>query len=217
MRKWYPWFIVAATSVFSLAVYNRLPEQVPTHWGAGGVVNGWSGRFFAAWMVPLVLAVVAFLLPLLPKIDPRPTNFDKFRPTYDLVVNGIITVVAVIHVLMLGSALGWPVSLARITPLMVGGMFIFLGNLLPRARANWWFGIRTPWTLSNDRVWERTHRLGGYLFVAAGAVLLVVTFLPEAIAAPVLVTVVAAAAGIPMVYSYFAWKQETSHESRIDS
>jgi uncharacterized membrane protein len=124
-----------------------------------------------------------------------------------------MTTLAVLHVLMLGAGLGWPVSMERVTPLRVGGMFILLGNVLPRARPNWWFGIRTPWTLTNDRVWERTHRLGGYLFVGAGLLLVLAALLPGAmadVAVPVIVGAVVVAAVVPLVYSYFAWKQERS-------
>jgi uncharacterized membrane protein len=213
MRKWYPWVIVAAVVAFSLVVYKRLPERLPTHWNAHGVVNGWSNRAFAVWLVPSIIAVMALILPLLPNIDPRRANFEKFRPTYDLGINAIITMLGVMHVFLLGAGLGWPLSMERIMPLLAGGLFILLGNVLPRARPNWWFGIRTPWTMSNDRVWERTHRLGGYLFVGAGLLLMLFALLPETTAAvtvPIIVAVCVAAAVIPLVYSYFAWKQETS-------
>ena len=163
--------------------------------------------------MPFIMAVMALVLPLLPNIDPRRENFEKFRPTYDLVINAVITVLAVLHVAMLGAALGWPVSMERLVPVMVGAMFILLGNVMPRARPNWWFGIRTPWTLSNDRVWERTHRLGGYLFVGAGALLMLVALLPASmadVALPIIIGICVAAGAIPLVYSYFAWKQEKS-------
>jgi immunity protein, SdpI family len=210
MRKWYPWFMVTAAAAFSLAVWGRLPARVATHWNAQGQVNGWGSRGFAAWLMPIVMAAIALVLPALPRIDPRRENFAKFRPTYDLVVNAVITMLAVMHVAVLGAALGWPVSMERLTPLMVGGLFLVLGNVMPRARPNWWFGIRTPWTMSNDRVWERTHRLGGYLFVVAGVLLLVMAIIPSGPVVPMLVTVCVVVSVIPLVYSYFAWKQETS-------
>jgi uncharacterized membrane protein len=210
MRKWYPWLIVIAAAGFSLAVVNRLPDRVPTHYDLRGVANGWSSPAVAAWVMPGVIAVMALILPLLPSIDPRRENFIKFRPTYDLVVNAVVTMVGVLHVALLGKALGWPISVERITPLMTGALFIFLGNVMPRARSNWWFGIRTPWTLSNDRVWERTHRLGGYLFVGAGTLLMLLTVAPQRLMMPVFIAVCVSAGLIPLVYSYFAWRQETA-------
>jgi immunity protein, SdpI family len=209
MRKWYPWVLVAAAFVFTAVVVNRLPERVPTHWNAHGEVNGWSSRAFAAWLMPAMMGVIALILPLLPNIDPRRANYDKFRGTYDFVVLAIIAMLGVLHVAVLGSALGWPISMARLTPLMIGALFLLLGNVMPRARPNWWFGIRTPWTMSNDRVWERTHRVGGYVFAGAGVMLMLLAVLLPSMALPVIVVVAVTAGIVPLVYSYVAWKQET--------
>ena len=202
--------MVVLAAGFSLVVFTRLPERMPTHWDAHGSVNGWSSRTLGAWLMPAIMAAIALILPALPRIDPRQANFEKFRPTYDLMIDAVITMLAAIHVAMLGAGLGWPVSMERITPLLLGGLFILLGNVMPRARPNWWFGIRTPWTLSNDRGWERTHRLGGYLFVVAGMSLLLLAVLPSSVALPLIITVTVVASVVPLVYSYFAWKQETS-------
>lgn len=208
MRKWYPWILVGVALGFSAAVFSRLPERVPTHWDGQGVANGDSSRILAVLLDPLMMALIALILPRLPKIDPKRENYEKFQPTYDLVVNGVVTMMLVMHIVILGIALGWPISMERFMPVMMGALFILMGNVMPRARPNWWFGIRTPWTLSNDRVWERTHRLGGYLFVAAGVVVMLLALAPTSIVTPVMVAVVVVAAGVPLVFSYFAWKQE---------
>jgi uncharacterized membrane protein len=209
MRKWYPWVLAAAAFAFSAVVFNRLPPTMPTHWNAHGDVNGWSSRAVAAWLSPVLMIVMALVLHNLPKIDPRRANYEKFRGSYDLVVNAVITMLGILHVAMLGSALGWPISMARIAPVLVGGLFIVLGNVMPRARPNWWFGIRTPWTLSNDRVWERTHRVGGYLFVGAGVLLALTSILPSIAMLPIVIGCCVAVSVITVVYSYVAWKQET--------
>jgi uncharacterized membrane protein len=210
MRKWYPWLLVGIAFGFSIAVYGRLPERIPTHWDARGVVNGDTARAWGAWLMPTVLLIMAILLPRLPAIDPFRANYEKFRPTYDLVVAGVATMITALHVAMLGVGLGWPISMERLTPLLAGGLFILIGNVMPRARPNWLFGIRTPWTLTNDRVWERTHRLGGYLFVIAGILIALSGFLRPAMQMPVFIATITVAAIIPLAYSYFAWKQETS-------
>ena len=210
MRKWYPWLLVGIAAGSSAAMYARLPEQIPIHWDAGGQVNGYTSRAWGVWMMPLVLVAMAVILPRLPAIDPRRQNYEKFRPSYDLVVNAVMTLIAVMHVLMLGAGAGWPVSMERVTPIMVGLLFVVLGNVLPRARPNWLFGIRTPWTLTNDRVWERTHRVGGITFVAGGLLLLVSAFLNPRAMIVVLVVAAVSASIIPVVYSYFAWRQEVS-------
>ncbi|HET9424550.1 MAG TPA: SdpI family protein [Gemmatimonadaceae bacterium] len=209
MRKWYPWLLVALAAAFSAAVYGSLPERVPSHWNSEGVIDGYSDRKFAAWLMPGILIAMALILPRLPSIDPRRENFAKFRPTYDLVVNAIMTMIAVLHVAILGSALGWPISMDKLMPFMVGALLVLLGNVMPRARSNWWFGIRTPWTLSNERVWERTHRIGGVLFVIAGILLMLSALVFPSGAFPMVMVTVVGASVIPFAYSYFAWRQET--------
>ena len=210
MRKWLAPVIMLLTIAFTVSVYSRLPDRVPVHWGLRGDVDRYGPRAEAAFLMPLAMIGLWLLLRFLPRIDPRRVNYAKFGDTYDLVVNSLIALFAVMHVALLGTALGWPISMARLVPALVGLQLLILGNALPRARPNWWFGIRTPWTLSNDRVWMRTHRVGGYLLAAAGLVLLVTAALPNAFGVTLGLTAVGVAVFGSFIYSYFAWKQETS-------
>jgi uncharacterized membrane protein len=209
MRKWYPWLVVGLAFGVSAALYSRLPAEIPTHWDVHGDVNGYMDRAWGAWMLPLVLVVMAVVLPRLPLIDPRRENYEKFRPSYDLVVNAVITMLGVLHVAMIGAGAGWKVPMERLAPLMAGALVIVLGNVLPRARSNWMFGIRTPWTLTNDRVWERTHRVGGVMLVVAGLLLVLMAIVAPSAGVPIIVTVSILVAVVPIAYSYFAWRQET--------
>lgn len=210
MRKWYPWLLVGLALGFSAAVYSKLPAEIPSHWDAEGQVNGTLSRAWGVWLMPAVLLAMAIVLPRLPDIDPRRENYDKFRPSYDLVMDAIMTLLAVMHVAMLGIAIGWPIRMERLAPVLVGMMFVVIGNVMPRARSNWLFGIRTPWTLTNDRVWARTHRLGGLLFVVAGILLAVAGVLIPTAFVPIITIGIVIAAVVPVIYSYFAWRQESS-------
>jgi uncharacterized membrane protein len=209
MRKWYPVFLIAVTAIASAIAYPRLPETVPSHWNLQGQVNGWQPRGRAAFLMPIVLLVLWGVMRGLPAIDPRRANYVKFQPTYDFVVNAVLTVLALIHLAVIGAALGAPISIHRLVPIAFGVMLIAIGNQLPRARPNWWFGIRTPWTLSNDRVWERTHRVGGYLMTGAGAAIIVGALVTK-LAGPLIIVCVAGAGLGSVIYSYVAWRQETS-------
>jgi len=209
MRKWYPVFLIAVTAIASAIAYPRLPETVPSHWNLQGQVNGWQPRGRAAFLMPIVLLVLWGVMRGLPAIDPRRANYVKFQPTYDFVVNAVLTVLALIHLAVIGAALGAPISIHRLVPIAFGVMLIAIGNQLPRARPNWWFGIRTPWTLSNDRVWERTHRVGGYLMTASGAAIIIGALVTK-LAGPLIIVCIAGAGLGSVIYSYVAWKQETS-------
>jgi uncharacterized membrane protein len=210
MRKWLAPSIILLTIAFTVSVYSGLPDRMPVHWGVRGNVNRYGSRAEAAFLMPIVMIGLWLLLRFLPRVDSRRANYAKFGDTYDLLVNSLIGLFAVMHVALLGTALGWPISMERLVPALVGLQFLILGNALPRARPNWWFGIRTPWTLTNDRVWMRTHRVGGYLLAAAGIVLLVAAAVPGAWTVTLGITAVGAAAFGSFIYSYFAWKQETS-------
>jgi len=210
VRKWYPLLPIAAMIAFSAIVYPRLPEQLPLHWNLQGEVDDFGPRLFGAWLLPALALAVWGIMRTIPRLDPRRENYEKFGPTYDLVINALVTFLAVLHVVVIGSALGWPLAVTRIMPAAMGLLFIVFGNVLPRARPNWWFGIRTPWTLSNDRVWERTHRVGGYLLFGAGIACVAAAFVPGAAAGVVALSAIVASAVGSIVYSYFAWKQETS-------
>jgi uncharacterized membrane protein len=110
----------------------------------------------------------------------------------------------------LGAALGWNVDTGRAVMGGVGVLLAVIGNYLPRIRSNWFLGIRTPWTLSSERVWRDTHRIGGRAFVLGGVAMVLAGFVPGAFARALSVSVVVAAAGIPVVYSYLAWRREAA-------
>jgi len=211
VRKWYPPVILALAIVVSAIAYPSLPERVPMHWDLDGNVDRVGSRFEAAILLPIIGIVLWLGMRALPRIDPRRENYAKFQGSYDLVINAGITVLVVLHVAVIAVALGARIPLTRVMTAAAGAMLVVLGNVLPRARPNWWFGIRTPWTLSNERVWMRTHRVAGYLLVAAGlACVVTAPFVSERTTPLVFLTTLIAAAVGSIGYSYFAWRQETS-------
>jgi uncharacterized membrane protein len=209
MRKWYPVLPIVVMAIASVIAYPRLPEQVASHWNWRGQVNNWQSRRQAAVFLPMLALVMWGVMRALPSIDPRRANYSKFQPTYEFMVGATLTVIALIHLAVLASGIGMPIAIHRVIPIALGIILVAIGNQLPRARSNWWFGIRNPWTLSNDRVWERTHRVGGYLMMAAGVVMIVGALLSVR-AGPLVIACVAVWAIGSMIYSYVAWRQETS-------
>lgn len=209
MRKWYPALLTALAFVISIIAYGHLPDSMPTHWNIHGEVDGYGSRFVGAFVNPLIMVAIAFMIPILPKIDPRGRNYEKFGTAYLTMMNATITLMFVFHIFALSSALGMNVPIQRIIPAAVGLLFVVIGNLLPRVRPNWMVGIRNPWTLSSDRVWERAHRVGGYLMMGLGVLLVLIGPFAPMIATMILIVggTIAAAIGIT-AYSYVLWKQE---------
>jgi uncharacterized membrane protein len=208
MRKWIPLLIVVTAFVASAIVYRRLPETIPTHFDASGNPTGWSSRFFGAWMVPLFLVGMWGLFRVLPAIDPRGTNYAKFGGAFEGIIVSIMLFMLGMHVIVLRASLGYPVAMQRVIPIGLGALLVAIGNLLPRARPNWFIGIRTPWTLSSDRVWEKTHRFGGRMFVAGGLLILITALFWVQWAHAVLFAVMVLVASSVLIYSYLEWKRE---------
>lgn len=208
MRKWLPMLLIAGAFAFSLAVYSRLPESIPVHWGLSGEPDRYGSRLEGAFLMPAIMVVMLVLLTWLPSRDPRAANIAKFRESYDVMVIALTTFMAGLHVLLLGTSLGWPVNITMVVLVAVGVLFVLIGNMMPRARSNFIFGIRTPWTLSNDSVWTRSHRLGGYLMVAAGLLTIASAFVPQPLGFVITFSSLALAAIVPIVYSYIIWSRE---------
>lgn len=207
-RHLYPVALIAGAFIFSAVVYGRLPEELPVHWNWRGEVDRLGGRLEGAFALPGVAVLIFGLMRVLPRLDPRRANFARFAGTYDVAVNAILTLLVCFHVLVLGNALGWPLPLPRLVPALFGAFLIVIGNVLPRARSNWWFGVRTPWTLSSERVWARTHRVAGYLMICAGLALLVAAALPSGWTWVVALVTLGAAVVGSVVYSYLIWRKE---------
>ena len=172
--------LVVLAVLVGLLVYSRLPGEVASHWDIEGNVNGYMSRFWGVFLMPMVMAGMVLLLWGLPEIDPLKGNIDKFRVDYNnfIVVMGIYFFF--IHILTLLVNLGVVLDLNRFVIPAMGLFVFFLGGLLGKARRNWFVGIRTPWTLSSEQVWDKTHHLGGILFKIAGVVILLGVFFPKA-------------------------------------
>ena len=207
-RKWIGPVMIAAMLLFTLLVYSSLPDPMPSHWNVRGEVDGWTSRFWGSLLAPLVAVGVWLLLPVLRRVDPRRRNYDRFDPTFWLLINMLVFFFAGVHVATLGVALGWNVDIPRVMMAMVGLMMAGLGNYMPRLRSNWWMGIRTPWTLESESVWRATHRLAGYTFVIAGVVTMGALLLPVMAAVAVTMTAIIMGVFTPAVYSYFAYRRE---------
>ena len=208
MRKWLPVFFVTVAVAFSFAVYSRLPEPMPVHWDISGEPDRYGSRFEGAFVLPGIMIALLVLLLWYPTRDPRAANIEKFRDSYDLMVATTMGIMTVLHGAILGSALGWAVNLTKIALVGVGVLLMVIGNVLPRARSNFIFGLRTPWTLSSEAVWTRSNRVAGYSMVVAGLLTAASAFIEGPWRFIIVVASVIGSAILPIVYSYILWSRE---------
>jgi uncharacterized membrane protein len=155
----------------SAAAYPRLPAQVAIHWNWRGDADGFGPRWLLALMVPASASLIVALLSVLPMIGPMRREFPRWRSAYGRICVAVVAALTLCHAALLSSALGRPVDVPMVMLLILGVMLAVIGNLLGKVRRNFWVGIRTPWTLASDAVWERTHRIGARLTVAHGLAL----------------------------------------------
>jgi len=201
--------MIAAAVALSLAVYGRLPEQVASHWDINDQVNGTMPRFWGAFLMPLIALGMLGLFLLIPVIDPMRANIATFRRPFNVFIALIVAFLLYLHVLTTLWNLGLDTFRMSSTLLpAMGLLFVFIGVMLRQAKRNFSIGIRTPWTLASDRVWDRTHRLGAVLFVAAGILVILGAFFPGAVAYWFVFGPVIAASLISVVYSYILWREE---------
>ena len=161
----------AGAWVFSLWAAGRLPARVAVHFDLHGRPDGWGSPAVALWLLPAIMVADLALFWAIPRIDPRRASWDQHGSAYWAIVNSVTVFLLVIHVLVVGGGLGWPVRPGAFAPVGVGLLIAFVGGLLARVRPNFFVGIRTPWTLSSDENWRQTHRLGAPLLVLGGLAL----------------------------------------------
>lgn len=190
-------------------LWDHLPDPMASHWNAQDQVDGYISRFWGVTLMPLLALGMLGLFLLIPVIDPLKANIATFRPLYNLFIFLFTLFLLYLHTLTLLWNLGYQsfrMSMALLPAL--GLFFAFIGYLLRHARRNWFIGIRTPWTLSSDTVWEQTHRLGSNLFIAIGLLMLVSAFVGGEIAFWVTIVLLFVTAIFLVGYSYFLYQRQ---------
>jgi len=197
--------VILAFAVSAWA-YEGLPDQVPSHWNVRGEVDGWIPKPFGPFALPTVMLGIYVLLRVVPRISPQGFQVEGFTRAYEIMKIAILGMLLMTSVVATLSGLGYPVPVGRFVQGGVGVLFIVLGNYMGKVTRNFFVGIRTPWTLANEEVWLRTHRLGGRLMVLAGLIC-VVSALLNVLSLAVLISTVLLAAAAPIAYSYLLYRR----------
>jgi len=205
-------FMLVLSFAASVYFYMHFPAQVPIHWNYDGQANGWGSAGFAAFFLPLFNLILYLLLTFIPMIDPKKENIAEFGEVYSLFKTVFVFVMTALYFMVSYSGMGYQVPVAVYVPLLVGLLFIFIGYLLKRAKQNWTIGIRTPWTLSSEAVWNKTHQMAGKYFIIAGIIIGLEGLLPVwlRITAFVLAIILVI---VPVVYSYFLFIKEQKNKT----
>jgi uncharacterized membrane protein len=202
------WIVVVIALILSLAFYSQVPDRVDSHWDGQGRVNGTMSRFWGMFLLPLMMGGLTLLLIWLPKIDPLRPNFTGFQKQYYGFILAFNLFMLLVHIYMIL----WNTEITRFNPMSmisigVGMLLYAAGVMIKNSKRNWFAGIRTPWTLSSENVWDKTHQLGSYLFKAVGVLIGFSIFIPRFSIGLILFSSIGISL-ILVIYSYIAYRQE---------
>ena len=201
--------ITALPILLGLALWSRLPETIATHFDVNGVADGWSSKAFAVFGLPAFLVAVHLLCAFGTMMDPKRRNIQ------DKMFKLVLWICPVISILTCGGvylyALGVNVDVSRLAEYMVAAVFIIVGNYLPKCRQSYTMGIKLPWTLSDEGNWNATHRFGGWLWMAGGAVMLALALL-DALNTGWLLGIILVMVALPTAYSYLYYRKHRQEE-----
>ncbi len=209
VSRWLMLVLLASFYILALALYSRMPQPMATHWNMQGVVDGYISRFWGMFLLPFTATGLTLFLVLLPQFDPLKANIARFRSAYDWFIVFFNGYLLFIFALTLAWNLGARFDMLQLMVPAIAVLLFAIGLLIERAKRNYFIGIRTPWTLSNDEVWARSHRLGGVLFKIAALITLTGVIWPKFafwfILGPILLVTV-----ILIVASYVIYRQVTA-------
>jgi uncharacterized membrane protein len=204
----WPIIIILLAIGLSLWAYPQLPARVVTHWDFYGNANGWGTREFHSILFPALLVVMYAMFSIMPNLDPRRERYQEFASAYLIMRTAILFVFGVVFAAATFANLGYAVNIGATVSGAIGLLMITLGNYFGKLKRNWFIGIRTPWTMSSENVWNKTHRLGGRLFMLWGLGLIAAPWLAPTMAMIILIGGVIFIMTWIMIYSYTLYAKE---------
>lgn len=198
--------IVTASFITGIILYPQMPSLMASHWNVKGEVDGYMNKFWGLFLMPIISALMLLLFVYIPRIDPLKENIKKFRNYFNNFIILIITFFAYLYLLTIIWSHGITFNIIAFLMPAFSILFYYIGILIEHAKMNWFIGIRTPWTLSDEGVWNRTHKKGGLLFKLTGLITLLGLLLPD-YAFIILLAPLLSATVYLIVYSYLDYKK----------
>ena len=188
-------------------LYSRLPDQVPSHWNSAGQIDDYSSKGFTVLFFPAITLLIYLLMTFLPLIDPLRKNYQKFKTPYFFIRLVLIFFFALIYFYTLAAGMGYQSNITYFIIPAIALLFVVIGYALPKVKQNWFVGIRTPWTLQSDEVWQKTHQLAGKIFIAMGILSLLTILVASELAFKLFAGMVITGSLFPIAYSYIIYRQ----------
>lgn len=188
--------------------YSKLPDTMITHWNFNNEPDGYSSKPFALFGIPLILIGLTILCLVVTKADPKRANVDRSKKVLNIVLWFMPILTNIIQIVSIIANMGKKVDIGLIVGGLIGILFIVIGNYMPKCKQNYTVGIKTPWTLASENVWNKTHRVGAVCFVICGIFMIITAVLKSSIVNLAFIPVVIVIILFPIVYSYILYKKE---------
>ena len=198
------WIIVSAPVIYMLFIGSELPEKIPLHWNLKGVADNYGSK----WIMPVLNLVIYILMLVIPYIDPKKTNYKKFENTYYIFRIILVSFFSALQFIIVLNAKGIIINIERFVVTGLFILFISLGNYLGNVKRNWFLGIRTPWTITDETVWRKTHFLTSRIWFWFGLLGLVISFfLTGKVLFIFFILLTSVITLAPIVYSYLLYNK----------
>ncbi len=207
--RWLAFGLIILSFVLGAYEYPSMPDRMATHWGLKGEANGYASKAAGLFMLPVLSLILLGFFVAIPYIDPLKQNIKRFIGYYDGFVLVFTVFLLYLHLLTILYNLGYLFNMTELLSPALGLLYYFVGVLIGKSKKNWFIGIRTPWTLSSDFVWEKTNGLGGKLFKIAGVISLLGIFSGNYALILVIVPMIVFSAYL-VVYSFLEYRKEAA-------
>lgn len=202
--------IMLLSIIGTILVYAKLPDQVPSHWNIRGEIDNYSSKEFI-YFTALLPVILYGAMKFIPKVDPKKESYKKHQKAYDITIFTIILFLIGMHWITMSYSLGYPFDMVKYIKISLGILFIVMGNYMPQIRFNYFFGIRTPWTLSSEAVWRKTHIIGGYLYFLIGIIFILSSIFDNSMTFYIAIGSIILMSLAITLYSYLLYKDEKKY------
>ena len=206
--------LILVSFLIGAYLYPYMPEKMASHWDANGSVDGYMPKLWGLFLLPVISAILFLVYMLIPKIDPLKGNIEKFRGHFDVFILLLFVFLFYVHMLTMLWNLSYRFNIIQLLAPAFGLIIYYAGIMMENAKQNWFIGVRTPWTLSSEVVWDKTNKLAGKLFKVAGVLAAMGLIFPKYAIFLILVPVILAAV-YPIIYSYQKYQQEIEAGPRV--
>jgi uncharacterized membrane protein len=206
--------LILVSFLIGAYLYPYMPEKMASHWDANGSVDGYMPKLWGLFLLPVISAILFLVYMLIPKIDPLKGNIEKFRGHFDVFILLLFVFLFYVHMLTMLWNLSYRFNIIQLLAPAFGLIIYYAGIMMENAKQNWFIGVRTPWTLSSEVVWDKTNKLAGKLFKVAGVLAAMGVIFPKYAIFLIMVPVILAAV-YPIIYSYQKYQQEIEAGPRV--